>query len=145
MLWDAASQLQSHESIRNAVFEIILAIEKDLSKHHLDVLFEKIKSFPITKWDKTFIQVVLQLQKHYERERAMENEVDEEDEMKSPAHVVVDSSNMPPGVRIFCDAVLQNENKDISDMTVKLSLSALIEMLKWKTMRRVHRYVHSLL
>ena len=134
MLWDAASQLQSHESVRHAVFEIVLAIEKDLSKRLLDVLFEKIKTFPIMKWDQKFVQVVLQLQMHCEKERATEV-VEEEDEMKTSDDVTVVSSNIPPGVRMFCDAVLRSENDD--DSIMKFCLSALIEMLKWKTMRRV--------
>ena len=137
MLWDAASQLQSHESVRHAVFEIVLAIEKDLSKRLLDVLFEKIKTFPIMKWDQKFVQVVLQLQMHCEKERATEV-VEEEDEMKTSDDVTVVSSNIPPGVRMFCDAVLRSEH---DDSIMKVCLSALIEMLKWKTMRRVHKDV----
>ena len=51
MLWDAASQLQSHESVRHVVFEKFLQSRR-ISKRHLDVLFEKIKTFPIMKWIK---------------------------------------------------------------------------------------------
>ena len=144
MLWDAASHVQSHESVRHAVFDIILAIEKDFSKRHLDVLFEKIKLLPLSKWDQKFVRVVLQLQMHYEKERMQKmggSLEEDEEEMKIPDHISDVRNHIPPGMLMLCDAVLNKDEENEEEVTLRTCLNALIQMLKWKTMRRVHKYI----